>query len=182
MYNLFKRYKMNKEIKKTKVFEIVKYIIKLLNNFSIDKKEYSPNITKIQKLLYFCDAQYMVENEGKSMFENEFQAWNLGPVIPEIYNKYKLISIFEIQDMKIEEDEYKNLSEKEKEIISKIIKKYGPLTAKKLIDKTHIENGPWDKTYKKEENQKEGIFGIYCISVIPKSDIYKYYSHNKLID
>ena len=159
-----------------KVFEVVKYIIKLLN-----EKNFSPNITKIQKLLFFCDAQYMINNEGISMFQNDFQAWNLGPVVPGVYTKYKFTSPLVFGEMQVVKSDYRNLNEREKSCINDIIQKYGKLNAQELVNKTHIEGGPWYKTYNNVANKKEGMFGRYCTSIIPKTEIYKYYKNNPLI-
>lgn len=43
---------------------------------------------KLQKLLYYTDAWYMV-NHQKSLFAEDFQAWIHGPVIPSVYHHFK---------------------------------------------------------------------------------------------
>ena len=46
---------------------------------------------KLQKLLYYAQAWYMVltENEAEPiLFEEKIEAWTHGPVVREVYNKY----------------------------------------------------------------------------------------------
>ena len=46
---------------------------------------------KLQKLLYYAQAWYMVLTENESepiLFEEKIEAWTHGPVVREVYNKY----------------------------------------------------------------------------------------------
>jgi len=43
---------------------------------------------KLQKLLYYAQAWCIVLS-GKSLFEDDFEAWSHGPVLPGIYHDYK---------------------------------------------------------------------------------------------
>lgn len=42
---------------------------------------------KVQKLLYFAQAYYLA-NFSKPLFEEDFQAWAHGPVVPSIFEEY----------------------------------------------------------------------------------------------
>lgn len=44
---------------------------------------------RLQKMLYFIWIDFYKESKGKWLFENAFCAWPLGPVITEVYYKYK---------------------------------------------------------------------------------------------
>ncbi len=43
---------------------------------------------KLQKLLYYAQAWSLVL-KGKSLFEEDFEAWAHGPVLPSIFEQYK---------------------------------------------------------------------------------------------
>lgn len=43
---------------------------------------------KLQKILYFVQAQYIVKF-GTPCFENIMQAWDHGPVVPDVYHEYR---------------------------------------------------------------------------------------------
>ena len=46
------------------------------------------NITNLslQKILYFCHLAFLGENEGKPLFDKNFEAWELGPVLRSVYS------------------------------------------------------------------------------------------------
>lgn len=43
---------------------------------------------KLQKLLFFCHADYLVKT-GQPLVEDTFEAWSYGPVIPGVYHEFK---------------------------------------------------------------------------------------------
>lgn len=47
----------------------------------------SPSPMKLQKLCYYAQAYSLAE--GGQLFPEDFQAWQHGPVVPELYAKYK---------------------------------------------------------------------------------------------
>lgn len=55
-------------------------------NLSIDSKCWISNL-KLQKLLYFSWLEYYRRN-GTPLFEEEFEAWKYGPVVPSVYYDY----------------------------------------------------------------------------------------------
>lgn len=66
-----------------KAIDIAKYIICYAN----EKKEEVTNL-KLQKLLYYAQAWYLV-NFNKPLFDEKIEAWQFGPVIPDVYNEFK---------------------------------------------------------------------------------------------
>ena len=65
---------------------IARYIINWCNN-------HSTRITnlKLQKLLYFLQGE-IVKRTGERLIKEDFYAWQLGPVIPEVYNEFSMYS------------------------------------------------------------------------------------------
>ena len=55
----------------------------------MENEDYMTNL-KLQKLVYFAQALSLVKNK-KALFEDEFEAWDLGPVIPSLYQKHKKV-------------------------------------------------------------------------------------------
>lgn len=66
------------------VLKNAKYIISFFS-----KREYSVTNLKLQKLLYFLEALYMVETNEDYLYNEDFYAWNFGPVSNIVYNEYK---------------------------------------------------------------------------------------------
>jgi uncharacterized phage-associated protein len=50
--------------------------------------DHLPNNLRLQKLLYFIQAQFLFR-KGEPCFEEDLEAWMFGPVVPSVYNRYK---------------------------------------------------------------------------------------------
>lgn len=42
---------------------------------------------QLQKILYFLQREYLAE-QGRPLFADDIQAWQFGPVVPEVYYQY----------------------------------------------------------------------------------------------
>ena len=62
---------------------VARYIIKRCNELNRPISN-----LKLQKLLYFVQAEFLV-GEGSACFPEEIEAWDFGPVVPEVYHRYK---------------------------------------------------------------------------------------------
>ena len=78
------------------------------------------------------------------MFNDEIEAWEYGPVVNTVYQKYKSQG-----DKPIYSSQIKNrmISEEVKEFIRSVLRKYGSYTVDTLISMTHEEGTPWKKYY-----------------------------------
>ncbi|MGL5057019.1 MAG: Panacea domain-containing protein [Fusobacteriaceae bacterium] len=122
---------------------------------------------KLQKLLYFAQGHYMQENDGNFLFEQDFQAWAHGPVIPDVYQEYKVHMWFnlpKVQDVRLE-GHYENFLEK-------LLEYYGAKNGKELEITSHDEQ-PWRVA-------RNGL-GDYkpSTAAIPKDSIFEYYKNQK---
>lgn len=139
------------EFKEENVIDVAQNIIniynakvdKLVNNYDIIP-EYITNL-KLQKLLYFVQAICLMVF-GKKAFPEKILAWSYGPVINEVYQKYKQNHEREINS----EMNVKKLSSGLNQIILEVVNSYGSMEAGRLIDFTHEED-PWLKTKLNEE-------------------------------
>jgi uncharacterized phage-associated protein len=117
---------------------------------------------KLQKLMYLFYCRY-VEKFRLRPFDEKFYAWQYGPVIKEVYDKYKVYG----RQILDHEDDYFTIDKERPfilsvssrfsktpihhqivDVLSDVIGEYGHLDAYTLVDITHIEEGPWDKTFK----------------------------------
>ena len=64
-------------------FDIADYFVRLAN----ETGDYISNL-KLQKLVYYAQAWYLAISD-EALFEEDFEAWVHGPVIPELYQEYK---------------------------------------------------------------------------------------------
>lgn len=93
---------------------------------------------KLNKLLYLT---YAIElRTGKKLFASSpFEAWDYGPVAPEVYRTYKHCGSKNIYEPLFE---YGN---EEIEVSRRAWDRYGDLTAFDLVEMTHRKNGAWQK-------------------------------------
>lgn len=140
----------------------------------IIKKATEENIylppTKLQKLLYFLYGHYLAEIK-EPLFEESFQAWQYGPVIPEVYNRTRGVPDIETLMADIDGKYYitnpnSEFGKKYFEIFNYVWSKYKLLPASRLSYLTHADGSPWRITCDK----------IGKCQIIPVRLIEKYFS------
>ncbi|WP_304649351.1 Panacea domain-containing protein [uncultured Duncaniella sp.] len=135
------------------VYEIANLILRLANN--VYGSEPISNM-KLQKLLYY-EQGYHLAYFDEPLFDEEIEAWKFGPVVPQIYDKYKIYHdspiLPEDGDVLIEGEHY--------ELFYNVFTFFNRFSAFGLMEKTHSEE-PWLITYKN---------GAGSSHVIPKSSI-----------
>lgn len=133
-----------------KVEHIANYIIGIL---PVDN-------LKLQKLLYYCQGVHLVAYK-KPLFDTPIEAWRYGPVVPNLYRKYKKFG-FETISLSTE---VKNLFLDKEEIssIDMVLEYFGQMSSLTLVNKTHNEK-PWLAYYEEGKN-----------NTIPLDNIQKYF-------
>ncbi len=94
---------------------------------------------KLQKLLYYSQGWYLAIYD-EVLFPEKFEAWVHGPVIPDIYQRFKKHRWNPI-DEDIKEKDI-NLPEKVKQHLIEVFEVFGSETAWELERMTHRES-PW---------------------------------------
>lgn len=142
--------KLIQKDRKLKGIDVAKYILSKITCTQL----------KLQKLVYFCFADYLCET-GKKLFTDKIYAFKYGPVIDTVYKKYKEYGYKPIEEetTDIDSNNVYEMPAKSRILfavegtekmlsIEKTLKKYGNLTASQLVDLTHKENTPWSITHK----------------------------------
>lgn len=137
VYNIKKVKNFFKGEMKMKGLDIARYII--------DKcyREGKP-VTNLhlQKILYFVQGEYYRKTK-KFLIEDDFLAWQYGPVLREVYDEYNWYyssRIYESYSIEIPE-EIRN-------IIDPIIEEKRNKPAGALVNETHKPGSAWSKCYK----------------------------------
>lgn len=69
------------------------YSAQAVANAFIDRaqKGVIPDLTpmKVQKLLFYTQSWYLRFNNGAPLFDDNFERWKFGPVVPSIYHELK---------------------------------------------------------------------------------------------
>ena len=92
---------------------------------------------KLQKLIYYTQA-WALALKGTSIFQEDFEAWTHGPVIPLIYDHYKHYGFESIPVCECEDSVTAELEE----ILFEVQRVYGEKSARSLELLTHQET-PW---------------------------------------
>ena len=68
--------------------EIANYIVWYVNNkFDCTTVQLSP--LKLQKILYYVQASYLLKKNGTPLFEENIEKWQYGPVVRDVYFEFK---------------------------------------------------------------------------------------------
>jgi uncharacterized phage-associated protein len=113
---------------------------------------------QIQKLLYLGQMLYLGEN-SVPMFDDDFEAWKLGPVVPAVYQRAKIYGSRPVEQL-FTGTTYAEGSP-QRHMLKRVLGELPDKSPWKLVGITHWEGGAWAKNY------SAGDYG----SMIPKSDI-----------
>ena len=123
--------------------EIAKYFIYLGSQKVFGKEKEREGVTnlKLQKVLYFAQAYYLAKI-GRPIFSNTIEAWEFGPVVPDVYHKLKKYGNNPI----VSEKDNTKISTEDKENLKNVWEIFGDYSASKLVDITHSHK-PWVEAY-----------------------------------
>ncbi len=141
-----------RKIRMYSAFDIAKYIINYCK-----EKGYSLSNLKLQKVLYFVQAQFLLSND-KPCFYEAIEAWDFGPVVPDIYHEYKIYGSSNIT-VTYPENSNKNIQSYDKELINEIIDQCAKVSASRLVEITHQQK-PWINSYEKYFNNEITVDSI----------------------
>lgn len=101
---------------------------------------------KLQKILYFVQAEFLV-SKNRPCFVERIEAWNFGPVVPEVYQQYKIFGSANIPVIGRRVNSV-SISREDKNLINGIVDECSRYSASSLVDITHHQK-PWIEAYSK---------------------------------
>ena len=104
---------------------------------------------KLNKLLYFAQGHYL-KKYGRPLFNNVIEAWEHGPVVPEVYSTYK-----EYGDKPIKRYDSNMIAEITPEtegLLFNVARQYGRYTVSKLQNMACVAGSPWDQVCQGEHS------------------------------
>lgn len=138
------------------IFDTAKYILMRLGPTST---------MKLQKLCYYAQAWSLVWDKAP-LFAEDFEAWESGPVCPELYEKTKgrhMVNVFDTYGGE------QDLSVNQKDTIDAIMEHYGEKNAQWLSQLTKTED-PWINA------KRNASGGSGRPDIISKESMQEYYS------
>lgn len=135
------------------IFSIAEYLIRFF-----EKQESSVTNLKLQKLVYYAQG-IALGSYSKKLFREPILAWEHGPVVKELYDRYKSGSqpLSSNLNESIEDITSNELVQK---ILDETISIYGVYTPWVLRNKTHNET-PWLETKRDEEITDEKLISFF---------------------
>lgn len=130
-----------------RAIEIAKYILK----YCIEKGCPISNL-KLQKILYFIWVDYYKKTQNE-LYLDEICAWQLGPVVPEVYYEY---CSYAGRSIMVDIDETA-ITPNDQNILNGIIDKYIHVPASTLVNKTHAPEKPWSYIYQNGSGIRDRI-------------------------
>lgn len=118
-------------------FNIADYFIRLAN----ETGSFLSNL-KLQKLVYYAQAWHLALYDTP-LFSEDFQAWIHGPVIPDLYQKYKHFGW-----QPILADSHPELPKETEVFLDEVAQEYFAVDGYELEQMTHTEL-PWKKAREK---------------------------------
>lgn len=100
---------------------------------------------QLQKILYYVQYEFLTKYD-KPLFDDDFEAWKFGPVIPAVYYNYtgggalKIIS-------KENPNSFDLLEYRQKEAINTVVETQRSKYPWDLVSQTHKDGKAWDKVF-----------------------------------
>ena len=129
----------------TSALEVAKYLLNIANK----EGDLISNL-KLQKLLYYAQAWYLV-NHDMPLFKEPIEAWALGPVVKEVYSQFKKFKASPINYQSTNQ-EAQVFTRKQIRYLDEFYDVFSKFTAHELVNMTHNDS-PWKETFEKNENE-----------------------------
>ena len=123
---------------------------------------------KMQKLCYFSQVASLV-HRNEPLFEDEIQAWAHGPVIPNLYRRFRHFGWQAIDPTELRTRPDKLLDDDEKLLLDRVWKTLSGFSAKNLEHLSHKDES-WRQQYTPEKP------GGRCSNVITPQQILDFYN------
>lgn len=116
-------------------------------------RDWSVSNLEVQKILYLAHMYHMGAHEGAPLIQEAFEAWNYGPVVPELYHRMKTFGSGPVQNV-FHWVESVPMGTPEFESLREAVEGTKHMKAGQLVANTHWNTGAWATTY------QPNVFGI----------------------
>lgn len=100
---------------------------------------------RVNKFLYFAQGHCLARH-GTVLFDDDIEAWRYGPVIRDVYDRFRIYEKNPIQSIS-EEYSLDMFTSEQLTLLNDVISKYNRYSTGNLINISHIQNSPWYKAY-----------------------------------
>lgn len=96
---------------------------------------------QLQKILYYIQREFL--QQGIAAFSEEIEAWQFGPVVPDVYKQYCGFGALPIRMRYVI-----NIEQRDETLMNPIIERKRRLDPWDMVSDTHSQGKAWDLTYK----------------------------------
>jgi len=119
-----------------------------------DAAGFSLTNMSLNKIIYFAHA-WSLAHYGRPLVDSAFEAWQYGPVHPQVYRQLKgnkdqpvrcpltRIDIESGRDVPVEV----RLEPEDRELVERVTLFYGRMSAGRLVEISHEPGAPWDQVW-----------------------------------
>jgi len=119
--------------------DVANYIVKECSDHDI-----SITNLQLQKILYYIQVHFL-QKENRALFSDDIEAWQLGPVVRDVYDQYSTFGSMDLYEIEKPEVEF---TEHERKVIMDITKRKPKLRTWQLTEETHKEGRAWAQVYR----------------------------------
>lgn len=107
---------------------------------------------QLQKILYYIQREFL-QKQNVPAFRDEIEAWQFGPVVPNVYYRFCGSGAMPIQNS------FENISinNRDKSCIDRIVEEKRLLSPWSLVEDTHKPDGAWTQVYRNGEGNHKPI-------------------------
>ncbi|HVP84060.1 MAG TPA: type II toxin-antitoxin system antitoxin SocA domain-containing protein [Rhizomicrobium sp.] len=144
------------------------YDARALANYILDRADnlgFAISNMHINKIIYFAHGHFL---SGKKMalVDQPFEAWEYGPVIQDLYHRFKRFGKDAITERAMILDKARGtyivarckLADEDVGFLNALIDFYIRIPASRLSDMSHEPGGPWDRVWNYEGKSNPGMF------------------------
>ena len=135
-----------------------------------EEEPYISNLM-LNKLLFFAQG-FCLARLNRPLFEQDFESWKCGPVIPQLYFQYKQYGSASIPPNSKKFHETKVFDDETLDVLAAVINEYYDYTPSNLLKLTQEVGTPWYQAIKNYGNEKHVL--------ITKIDMCNYFQDKKL--
>lgn len=126
------------------VIDIAEYVIQRCKTLNC-----SISNLKLQKILYFIQAEFLVKR-NKQCFNENIEAWDFGTVVPKVYYKYRVFGSSNI--ITVEKPDCNLIKRKDRKLLNSVIDECSKYSSCYLLELI-LNQAPWKEAYRSKETK-----------------------------
>lgn len=111
-----------------------------------EKSGWNVSNLQLQKLMYLAQMIHMGRHDGKRLFDGNFQAWDYGPVEPELYHRVKMFGASPVKNVFSNALAFDD-GDPRRKVMDDVCDRFLKFSGGDLVDITHWDQGAWASVY-----------------------------------